>query len=365
MKGASTAVAAAVLAASLTGVSSAQVPGVGLPQGPQGQLPPVTAPSLPAPSLPAPAPQVEVPSLPVPRIEVPSLPAPRVELPSLPTPSVTQVRLPVPPSPDRPPLELPQTVTGGSGDVPGAVSTGSPPQTASGPGPSGPAAGAGAPGSSPGTRRTARAAALLRGGRGVLGTSFRTPRRLVRALQGCVEDLPQRQEMLLTLRYGVGGGKPHSASQVISELDLSTGQYVLMRRRALRGLVRAARNGACLGSGAAPPGAAPAGRPGSSRSESSEIGPAVAAAASASSGGWEAPRAALRRRGAGSSGGDAAQLASRSGVDTPLALGAEESGGPPVAALALLAALTLFGTALGGAALKPLLHAVRRRSDPR
>jgi hypothetical protein len=170
-----------------------------------------------------------------------------------------------------------------------------------------------------------------------------------------------RQEMLLTLRYGVGGGKPHSASQVISELDLSTGQYVLVWRRALRGLVRAARNGACLESGVAPAGAAPAGRPGFSRSESSEIGPAVAAAASGSSAGTESPRAALRVRGDGSSGGDTAELASRSGIQTPLALGAEESGGPPVAALALLAALTLLGTALGGATFKPLLDAARRR----
>jgi hypothetical protein len=86
--------------------------------------------------------------------------------------------------------------------------------------------------------------------KGVLGTSFRTRRRLVRALRGCVDRLPPRQDRLLTLRYGVDSASPRPSREVADMLDLSPGEYVAVRRRALQGLVRAARGRACQGGGA-------------------------------------------------------------------------------------------------------------------
>ena len=93
--------------------------------------------------------------------------------------------------------------------------------------------------------------ALLRGGTGVLGTRFHSGRKLVRALSGCVSGLPARQEQLLTLRYGVGGKAPLPAGRVADRLDLVRRQYTQVRRRAFRGLVRAARAGGCEAGGGA------------------------------------------------------------------------------------------------------------------
>jgi hypothetical protein len=185
MQGALTVVTAAVLVGALTSASSAQVPGVDLPQAPEVQVPQapqVQVPQVTAPSAPAPAPSL--PAQPAPQVRLPSPPQPRL-------PSVSVPRLPVPPQ--QPSAVAPRPAT--------------PASSTSGPGPSGPVAGAGASGSSPRARRAARAA-RLRGGRGFLRTSYRTRRRLVGALSGCVQTLPTQQRRLLTLRYGVGATDP-------------------------------------------------------------------------------------------------------------------------------------------------------------
>jgi hypothetical protein len=258
MQGASTVAVVFMLAAAVPAASSAQqAPGVGLPgaaQVPQAPVPPVTPPAVPAPSVP----EVPAPSLPTRAAPLPSTLAPRIPAPNVPGVRLPEVRAPsspappaqAAPAPGAPSADLLRLLTGESGSVGPGVARGASngwigadalgqPRAGSG-------AGGGAPGSSPGrARRAARAAARLRGGEGVLGTSFRTHRALVRALNGCIDRLPPRQDRLLTLPYGVGDAWPRPASAVADMLDLSRGRYAVVRRNALRGLVWAARTGAC------------------------------------------------------------------------------------------------------------------------
>jgi hypothetical protein len=340
MQGALTVVTAVVLAAALTSASSAQVPGVNLPQAPQVEVPQ--------------APQVQVPE-----VSAPSAPAPAPALPppSLPTPTAPQVRLPSPPQVNLPSVSAPRLPA--APQQPSAAAQGSvgsvPPSSKSGPGPSGPVAGVGASGSSPRARRAARAA-RLRGGRGFLGTSYRTRRRLVRALSGCVQALPTRQERLLTLRYGVGATDPRPAHQVARALGLSASRYVAVRRRALRGLVRAARGGACEERAVGNAGLPVYGSP--------SLGPVGAAVASGADGSGSEPgspvkekQAALTAGGSGS-GGAPGDTERRSGFTTPLALDkAEAPGASTVAGLVLAGALALLSLI----ALKPVLAGVRHK----
>jgi hypothetical protein len=360
MQGARTVVAAAVLfAAGFAGSSSAQVPGVNLPQvqTPQVQVPSVQTPQVQVPSLQTPSvqtpsvqvpqtpvtPQVDVPSVEVPQVNTPSVNAPsvstpEVRAPSVSTPSAPEVRAPAVsaprvPSTSKPSVGLPNSVTGGNAQPGGA---------------------AGVPGAAAGTSgrgaRNARAVrmALLRGGTGVLGTRFHSGRALVRALTGCVSGLPAQQEQLLTLRYGVGGKAPLPASRVAHRLDLSAGQYTQVRRRAFRGLVRAARAGGCEAGGAG------AGGTGS---------PAAGAAAAAAPGD---PASASQHADVGvlaknASGGSDEQADDDGFLNGLLGLPSVLDGGGPVNATLAAAILAAALALLVAAARRPLLAAARRR----
>jgi hypothetical protein len=345
MQGALTVVTAAVLAAALTSPSSAQVPGVNLPQAPQVQVPQapqvlvpqapqVQLPQVTAPSAPAPAPAVPAPRL-------PAAPAPQVRLPPAP-----QVNLPSVSAPRLPPAAPEQSSAAAPRQAPAA--------STSDPGPSGPVAGAGASGSSPRARRAAQAA-RVRSGRGFLGTSYRTRPRLVHALSGCVQALPTQQERLLTLRYGVGTTDPQSAPEVARTLDLSASEYTAVRRRALQGLVRAARGGACEE------------RPGGDTAlplyGSASLDPVGAAVASGADGRSSEPGAGAQEQqaaltGGGSGGGASGDAERRSGFTTPLALDKGEApDASSVAVLLLAGALALLSLI----ALKPVLAGVRRK----
>jgi hypothetical protein len=333
MQGALTVVTAAVLVGALTSASSAQVPGVDLPQAPEVQVPQapqVQVPQVTAPSAPAPAPSL--PAQPAPQVRLPSPPQPRL-------PSVSVPRLPVPPQ--QPSAVAPRPAT--------------PASSTSGPGPSGPVAGAGASGSSPRARRAARAA-RLRGGRGFLRTSYRTRRRLVGALSGCVQTLPTQQRRLLTLRYGVGATDPRSAREVARTLDLSASEYVAVRRRALRGLVREARGGACEERPAGNPALPVYGSP-----SLDAVGLAVASAAVRSGsepGSRGREKQAALIGGDTDSGGAPGETERRSGFTTPLALDkGEVPEASTVAGLVLAGALALLSLI----ALKPVLAGVRRK----
>jgi sigma-70-like protein len=85
--------------------------------------------------------------------------------------------------------------------------------------------------------------------RGVAGSGYRKPRRLVRVLRGCLDELSPRSSQLLILRYGIGGARAHPAAEVARRLKLSARRYSVLRRRALRRLVRVSRTTNCRGTG--------------------------------------------------------------------------------------------------------------------
>lgn len=342
MQGAPRVVIAVVVAAGLVpAASSAQQPqGLGLPQLPAVELQPVQLPPVP---LPAPLPPVSVPEVPAPEVRVPQPPLPAPPEVSAPLPQVT--------APSAPRLDAPAAGSGpgeppSAGSSPGSGTSG--PSTSSGQAPSGTVAAAGTPSASPARGGRAARAAAVRGGRGLLGTSYHSRRRLVRALRGCIDLLPQRQERLVTIRYGLGGAEPRADRAVAGMLDLSSGQYVAARRRALRGLVVAARNGRCRVGRSVAAGS-------HYTSARGRVGPSVASVAV--SGGPESKRAEIGVLGERRSGGDEAGPAERSGLGTPLALDADSASASLPATLVVIAALVVLGLI----ALRPLLAASSRR----
>ena len=349
MQGGSAIAVTLLLLAVPPAASLGQVPGAPqLPAAPVPQLPPAPVPQLP----PAPAP---VPSLPpAPRVPAPSVPAlPAPSLPAVPAPSLPEVRAPSVTAPRVPSPRLPAAAPGapssgqpgttsGPAGAPGSGSTGTP---AAAPSPT--SAGAGPSGSS--SRRSARAAARLRRGGGVLGTSFATRRGLVSTLRGCVDSLPPRHDRLLTLRYGVGPAKPRPAREVAAALDLPAGGYGVVQRRALRGLVRAARGSGCEGGASAP-----------LASEGHATGAAIASVAGAyAAAARESERGKLAVLGEQSSSRQEPGGERRSGLGTPLALDADAPGSSSLATLLLVLALGL----LCAVAARPLLAALRRVRD--
>jgi hypothetical protein len=376
MQRARTVVAAAVLlTVGVAGSSSAQVPGINLPQlqTPQVQLPSVQVPSVQTPQVQVPSvetppvrtppvrvpqtpvtPPVEVPSVNVPKVNTPSVNAPSVTTPSVRTPEVRAPAVSAPRTPSAPNASdaLPRTVTGGNARADaGTTSAGA---GSGGPSAAGLPAAAGATGTPGGTTGStpanarARQVALVRRGSGVLGTRFRSRSTLVRTLSECVGALPSRQQQLLTLRYGVGGGATLPAGKVAERLGLSAGQYAQVRRRAFNGLIRSARSGGCeaTGAGAAGPSGATAPSPGENATDE----PASVS-----------QRPAVGVLGNEASGGSGEKLDDDGFLGLPSAIAdALEDGGPlnaTLAALILAAALAL----LAGAASRPVLAAARRR----
>ena len=172
----------------------------------------------------------------------------------------------------------------------------------------------------------------------------------MRALRGCVDRLPPRHDQLWTLRYGVDGASPRPSREVADMLDLSPGEYVVVRRRALEGLVRAARGGACQVGGARDDSTLPgyvASGPGSN-------GRALSATP-ADSGSQQAAIRVPRQR---SSGAEPRER-ERRGFSIPLVLDGEREGSFVIAALVLMAALA----GLGLIGLRPLLAAARRHRE--
>jgi hypothetical protein len=281
-------------------------------------VPPVDVPpaSVPPVTLPAPLPQVSTPQVSTPPVTVPGV---RVDAPLPSAPSVPQVQAPAPAA-RRPALPV---VDSAPSTTPSRTSGSS-----SGQAPSGTVAAAGTPSASPARGgRVARAAAVP-GGRGVLGTSYRSRRRLVRALSACVAGLPRRQERLLVMRYGLGAAAAHPDGAVAGMLGLSRGAYGVLRQRALRGVVRDARDGGCRD------GAAVATAPAIAFGDAGEVRTASATARGA--------RARIAVRGERASGGPAPADEDGGKLTTPLALDAPEPEGALLGVLMLAAALGLL-----------------------
>jgi hypothetical protein len=182
--------------------------------------------------------------------------------------------------------------------------------------------------------------AALRERRGVLGTRFRSPRRLVRALAGCVPGLPGRQERLLRLRYGVGGASARPDRAVAAALGLPRGGYGTLLGRALRGLVHDARVGGCADGSATGRGAqlVAFGDDGGVRT-----GPATARVAA---GAADVAEVAVRGEDASRQSG-----AADAAGGAPIALGADAPGGSLLSPAVLAAALALLAL-LGAAGLR-------------
>ncbi len=217
----------------------------------QVPLPEVEVPSLP---LPAPVPQVPVPQVPVPQVPAPQLPAPQPppapsvpQLPSgspggLPSPSGGAPQIPGAPTPNRPSTWAPSlsrtgaSGTGASGT--GAAATGEPGTARSNGG--SPTAG----------RRKGRASqAERRRKQGIAGTRFKTPRKLVRGLRGCIDEIPRVQRVVLVLRHGVGSLDARSRRGTARTLGTSPRWVAGVERRGMRSLARTSRSSGCEGSG--------------------------------------------------------------------------------------------------------------------
>jgi hypothetical protein len=280
-------------------------------------------------------PPVQVPSVSLPSVTLPA-PLPQVSTPPVSTPPVTvpEVRVDAPlPSP-------PQVKTPAAPETAGAVPH--TPTASSGQAPSGTVAAAGTPSASPARGGRVARAAAVHGGRGVLGTGYRSRRRLVRALSACVAGLPGRQARLVVMRYGVGAAATHPDRAVAGALGLSRGEYATVRSRALRGMVRDARDGGCRDGAAASAIASAEG--GELRPASATVGVAMASAG------------AIVVRGERASGTSAPEDPDRGGpFTTPLAVDVG-SNGSHAGALLMLAGLGLL--ALVG--LRALRAAVRR-----
>ena len=308
-------IAVVATAGALPATSSAQVLDVSPVQLPSVSVPPVT--------VPAPLPQVSIPKVSTPPVTAPGV---RVDPPVPAAPSLPPVQAPVPPPPRpaAPPVDSPAR-------TPSSPS----PAASSGRAPSGTVAAAGTPSASPARGgRVARAAAVS-GGRGVLGTSYRSPRLLVRALSACVPGLPERQEQLLVMRYGVGAAAAHPDRAVASALGLSRGEYTLLRRSALRGLVHDARAGGCRDAGQS------SSAPAIAFGDGGEVRPVAAALGSSSSRGAE-----IAVRGERASGGSESLDKDGGGLTTPLALDAAEPARSRLVALMVVGAIALLALSL-------------------
>ena len=275
---------------------------------PPVQVPPVSVPPV---TLPAPLPQVSTPPVSTPPVSVPGV---RVDAPLPALPPAPQVRAPVPPPPPAPVLD--------------SAPTRAPAASSGQEVPSGTVAAAGTPSASPARGGRVARAAAVRGGRGVLGTSYRSRGRLVRALSACVAGLPGRQERLLVMRYGVGPAAAHPDRAVAGALGLSPGEYTAVRGRALRGVVHDARAGGCRDEAQ------------SSTTAAVGYGDVRAVPALARAGAIAPGDAEIAVRGEGAAGGSEQQ--DDDGFATPLALDAEQPTGSLLGALMLVGALGLL-----------------------
>jgi len=177
----------------------------------------------------------------VPQVALPQVPAPVPAAPAPAPPPVPAVEVPVPvpvPVPVAPPA------------APPALAPSAAPRLESSPtqlvGAGAALSATAAPGAPDRKDRTAAGdKRAVHNGGGYFGTRYRKPRRLVRGLRGCLDEIGDLPSRLLILRYGIGGYEPRPAARVAEVLDLSRRRYALVRRRGLRRLVMAARSSRC------------------------------------------------------------------------------------------------------------------------
>ena len=176
----------------------------------------------------------------VPEVTLPPVPAPLPQVPAPAPPPVPAVEVPLPvpvPVPVAPPVAPPALAPSAAPRL-----ESSPTQLVG----AGAALAAAAPGASdPGERTAAGDKHGARRGGGYFGTRYRKPRRLVRGLRGCLDEIGALPRRLLILRYGIGGYEPRRAAHVAQRLELSRRRYALVRRRGLRQLVMTARGSRC------------------------------------------------------------------------------------------------------------------------
>jgi hypothetical protein len=93
------------------------------------------------------------------------------------------------------------------------------------------------------------------GGRGARAHTmpYRKRLRLVRALRGCLDRLPERQSDALILRYGVGDLRRQRSRQAADALNVSVERFRAIHRRGMRNLVSEARRSGCEHGGVAGP----------------------------------------------------------------------------------------------------------------
>jgi hypothetical protein len=310
-------IAAVVVAGVAPAAASAQIVDV-----PSVQVPPVSVPPVP---LPAPLPPVSTPQVSTPPVTVPGV---RVDAPMPSVPSLPEVQAPLPTSPP-PAAPVADAVPSPAGaESAGGTTPSRAPTASSGQAPSGASVAPAGTASAPPARPRAAGVAALGGRRGVLGTSYRSRRRLVRALRACVEGLPARQERLLVIRYGLGDAATHPDGRVAGMLGLTRGEYGTLRRRALRGIVSDARDGGCHD------GAAVTTAPVVAFGDGGELRTASLTRA--------APRARVAVRGERASGGSGPTGDDGGELATPLALDADEPRGSLLGALMLVGALGLL-----------------------
>jgi hypothetical protein len=310
-------IAAVVVAGVAPAAASAQIVDV-----PPVQVPSVSVPPVP---LPAPLPPVSTPQVSTPPVTVPGV---RVDAPLPSAPSLPEVQAPLPSSPPPAAPVADPVPSPASAESAGGTTTSRAPTTSSGQAPSGATVAPAGTASAPPARPRASGVAALGARRGVLGTTYRSPRRLVRALSACVERLPARQERLLVIRYGLGGAAAHPDGRVAHTLGLTRGEYRTLRRRALRGIVRDARDGGCHD------GAAVTTVPAIAFGDGGEVRTASLTTA--------ASRARVAVRGERASGGSGRVRDDGGELATPLALDANEPRGSLLGALMLVGALGLL-----------------------
>lgn len=202
------------------------------------------------PDVTVPVPSVEVPSPPT-LPKLPSLPAPVSPQPA-PAPVPVPVPVPAVPAPV-PVVGQPGGPSGGSGavrplptgQVERLVSAATPQQGNGGTSELWAGQG-GSGGTEAGRRKRAR-----RGSSRVQTLPYERRLRVVRALRGCLDRLPERQSNALILRYGVGTLRRQRSRDAADAINVSLERFRVIHRRGLRNLVVEARLTGCEHGGVA------------------------------------------------------------------------------------------------------------------
>ena len=239
-----------------------------LPSAPA--VPEVQVPSVPIPDVPeVSVPKVDVPEVSVPKVEVPKVEVPKVEVPKVNVPKVSVPKVDVPtvsvPNVTVPGVSVPKVSLPGS---PGSSNTGSGPGASSapalsglqdlvngltsGPGGSGVAAGAAAAGAGgPGSRRATTPHLRRLYDQPLRGRKLRRLRRTLSDAESCISALPPLARRELSLRAGLGSGRPLSRRVIARRLGIGIPAVIQLERASLRALREARDTGQCGAGGTA------------------------------------------------------------------------------------------------------------------